>query len=210
MFEADGTWYQVYHRQAADGRQACATPLTRAPHGGFAHAEYTSMGLDSSALDAFGTWPAYIACHLVGPRGLRRRSRRPSIVLREDPRGTTDESGRHTLQVVSGTYRDASIGFKYLDFGATPRPCTVLAEVDARSSGSIQVYAGAPHAGTLIATLPVPATAIGAGWTTIEAQTAPVTGTHAVFLVFQPDHGQIGDLSFFGFRGQEESATTDA
>jgi hypothetical protein len=210
MFQAGGTWYQVYHRQAADGRQACATPLTRAPHGGFEHAEYTSMGLDSAALDAFRTWPAYIACHLVGPPGPRRRSRRPSIVLRQDPRGTLDESGQRTLQVASGTYRDASIGFKYLDFGATHGTCTVLVEVDARSSGSIQVYAGAPHAGTLIATLPVPATAIGAGWQTIEAQTAPVTGTHAVFLVFQPDHGQIGDLSFFGFRRQEESPAAEA
>jgi hypothetical protein len=206
MFESGGTWYQVYHRQTADGRQACAAPLERAPHGGFAHAEYTSMGLDSSPLDAFRAWPAYIACHLVGPRGPRRRSRRPSIVLREDPRGTVDESGRHTLQVVSDTYRDASVGFKYLDFGATHGSHTVLAELDARSSGSIQVYVDAPHAGTLIATLPVPAAAVGAGWQTFEAETAAVAGPHAVFLVFQPDHGQIGDISFFGFRREEEKA----
>jgi hypothetical protein len=210
MFQAGGTWYQVYHRQAADGRQACATPLTRAPHGGFAHAEYTSMGFDSAPLDAFRTWPAYIACHLVGPPGPRSRSRRPSIVLRHDPRGTTDESGHATLQVVTGTYRGASIGFKYLDFGATHRTGTMVAEVDARSSGSIQVYTGAPHVGTLIATLPVPATHIGAGWKTIEAQATAVTGQHAVFLVFQPDHGQIGDLSFFGFQYKEESTAAKA
>jgi hypothetical protein len=43
---------------------------------------------------------------------------------------------------------------------------------------------------------------------TLNAQTAPVTGTHAVFLVFQPDHGQIGDLSFFGFRREEEGAAS--
>ena len=200
MFQANGTWYQIYHRQAADGRQACATPLKHAPHGGFAHAEYTSMGFDSSALDAFRVWPAYIACHLVGPRGPRRRFRRPSIVLREDPRGTVDESGRRTLQVVSRTYRGGTVGFKYLDFGAARGGHTVLAELDARNSGRLQVYLDAPHTGTLIATLPVPATAVGAGWRTVEAQTAAVAGSHAVFIVFQPDHGQIGDLSFFGFR----------
>jgi hypothetical protein len=210
MFESGGTWYQVYHRQAADGRQACATPLTRAPHGGFAHAEYTSMGFDSSALDAFQVWPAYIACHLVGPRGPRRGSRRPSIVLREDPRGTVDESGRHTMQVVSDTYRGATIGFKYLDFGAAHGSHTVLVELDARSSGRIQVYVDAPHDGTLIATLAVPATAVGAGWKTIEAETAVVAGSHAVFLVFQPDHGQIGDLAFLSFRRKEEGATAEA
>ena len=200
MFQANGTWYQIYHRQAADGRQACATPLKHAPHGGFAHAEYTSMGFDSSALDAFRVWPAYIACHLVGPRGPRRRFRRPSIVLREDPRGTVDESGRRTLQVVSRTYRGGTVGFKYLDFGAARGGHTVLAELDARNSGRLQVYVDAPHTGTLIATLPIPATAAGAGWRTVEAGTAAVAGSHAVFIVFQPDHGQIGDLSFFGFR----------
>jgi hypothetical protein len=168
------------------------------------------MGFDSSGLDAFRVWPAYIACHLVGPRGLRRGSRRPSIVLRQDPRGTMDESGRSTLQVVSDTYRGGSIGFKYLDFGAEHGRHTALVELDARSSGRIQVYVDAPHTGTLIATLSVPAPAVGAGWKAFEAETAAVAGSHAVFLVFQPDHGQIGDLSLFGFRRKEEGGAVDA
>jgi hypothetical protein len=70
------------------------------------------------------------------------------------------------------------------------------------------VYIDEPHAGTLIATLPIPGTAVGAGWQTVKADTAPVAGTHAVFLVFQPDHGQIGDLSFFGFERKEEGTAT--
>jgi hypothetical protein len=37
-----------------------------------------------------------------------------------------------------------------------------------------------------------------------------VAGSHAVFLVFQPDHGQIGDLSFFGFRRKEEGVAVEA
>jgi hypothetical protein len=197
MFEADGTWFQIYHRQTADGRQACATPLTRAAHGGFEQAEYTSKGLDSSDLDAFRIWPAHIACHLVGPKN--RRSRRPSIVLREDARGTEDESGRRTLQVVSNTYRGASVGFKYMDFGTTSAPSNVLVEFEARNSGRIQVYLDAPHTGQLIATLDVPADAVGTGWRTIEAAAAPACGRHALFLVFEPERGELGDLSRFGF-----------
>ncbi|MFI0966610.1 family 43 glycosylhydrolase [Streptomyces sp. NPDC021080] len=206
MFEAGGTWYQVYHRHTADGRQACATPLTRAPHGGFEHAEYTSRGLDASDLDAFRAWPASIACHLVGPRGLPGRSRRPSIVLREDPRGTEDESGRHTLQVVGNTHRGGTIGFKYLDFGPDQVPHTLLVEIDARSTGRIQVYVDAPHTGTRIASVAVPESAVGAGWCTIEAETAPVAGSHALFMVFEPDRGQLGDLSLFAFRRREDDA----
>jgi arabinoxylan arabinofuranohydrolase len=166
------------------------------------------MGLDSSPLDAFRVWPAYIACHLVGPPGPWRRSRRPSILLREDPRGTADESGRLTLQVVSDTYRDGTVGFKYLDFGAAPGSCTVLAELDARSSGRIQVYIDEPYGRPADRHPAGTGTAVCAGWQTVEAETAPVAGTHAVFLVFQLDHGQIGDLSFFAFRRKEEGAAT--
>jgi hypothetical protein len=196
MFQADGTWYQIYHRQTADGRQACAAPLTRTEHG-FEQAEKTSKGLDSTDLDAFQIWPAHIACHLVGTKN--RRSRRPSIVLREDVRGTVDESGRRTLQVISNTFRGASVGYKYMDFGATSAPRTVVAELDAKSSGSIRVYIDAPLAGQLIATIQVPPDAVGAGWKTISAFTSPVAGTHALFFLFEPERGQVRDLSLFGF-----------
>jgi hypothetical protein len=180
--------------------------LTRAPHGGFEHAEYTSKGLDDADLDAFRAWPAAIACHLVGPRSLPGRSRHPSIVLREDPRGAEDESGRRTLQVVSNTHHGGSIGFKYLDFGPDRIPHTVLVEIDARSAGRIQVYVDAPHTGQRIATVPVPANAVGAGWRTVEATTAPMAGSHALFMVFEPDRGQLGDLSLFAFRRREDTA----
>jgi hypothetical protein len=207
MFEANGTWYQIYHRQTADGRQACATPLTRAPHGGFEHAEYTSLGFDASALDAYQTWPAYIACHLVGPKVVRRRFGRPTIVLRDHSGGTVDPgSGRHTLQVVGNLHAGASIGFKYLDFGAAPGPTTVTVELDAKSSGRLHVYLDAPHTGTLIATLPVPAESVGGGWSTVEARTTALAGTHGVFLVFEPDHGQLGNVSSLAFRRTEQDA----
>jgi hypothetical protein len=139
------------------------------------------------------------------PRSRPGRSRRPSIVLREDPRGTEDESGRRTLQVVSNTHHGASIGFKYLDFGPDHVLHTVLVELDARSAGRIGVYVDAPHTGPRIATVRVPPSAVGAGWRTVEATTAPVAGSHALFMVFEPDRGQLGDLSLFAFRPEVAS-----
>jgi hypothetical protein len=201
MFEADGIWYQIYHRQTADGRQACAAPLRRAPNGGFEQAEYTSEGFDSAGLDAFQIWPAHIACHLVGPKG--RRSRRPKIILREDVRGSVDESGRSTLQVVGNIYSGASIGFKYVDFGTTSTSHTVLVEVDAKGAGRIDVYLDAPHTGARIATLHVRAGAVGAGWKTIETATTDVAGRHALFFVFESEGGELGDLSRFGFQAHQ-------
>jgi hypothetical protein len=198
MFEANGTWFQIYHRHTADGRQACASPLTRAARGGFEQAEYTSTGFDPTDLDACQIWPAHIACHLVGPK--YRRRRRPSIVLREDTRGTEDESGSHTLQVISNTHRGASIGYKYVDFGQTPANRTVLIEVDAKNGGRIHVYLDAPHTGQLIATLLVSADSGGRGWQTVEAPVEPVVGRHALFFVFESDKGTLGDVARFGFQ----------
>jgi hypothetical protein len=209
MFQAGGTWYQIYHRQTADGRQACATPLTPTPTGGFEQAEYLSQGFGSAPLDAFRIWPAYIACHLVGRRRILR-SRRPTIVLRDDPRGTVDPgSGLTTMQVVSNTYAGGTIGFKYLDFGQGDSSHTVLVELAAKTTGRIHLYLDTPHTGRPIATLTVPVDAVGEGWTTLEAITAPVGGTHAVFLGFQPDRGQLGDVSFFGFRHGEPAEPVD-
>jgi len=102
--------------------------------------------------------------------------------------------------VVSNLHSGATIGFKYFDFGSARMPHAVLAEVRARSTGRISVYVDAPRTGTPIATIPVPADAVGAGWRTLEATTAPVSGSHALFLVFEPDSGPLGDVSLIGFR----------
>jgi hypothetical protein len=58
----------------------------------------------------------------------------------------------------------------------------------------------APHTGPRIATVPVPASAVGVGWLTMQASTVPVAGSHALFMVFEPDRGQLGDLSRFAFQ----------
>ncbi len=200
MFRIGDTWYQIYHRQTADGRQACGTALTRRPDGTFEQAEYSSLGLDPRPLDAFDRWPAHIACHLMGRKRLVGQAGRPALVLREHPEGSPDhDSGRSTLQVLSGTRDGAVAGFKHLDFGTARRESIVFdVEVDPRSSGSIEVRLDDP-AGPAVATVAIAADAVGRGWAHFTTSTPGITGVHALYLAFQPDRGELGDVAFFGF-----------
>ncbi len=162
--------------------------------------EDTAEGLETAELDAFRAWPAAIASELVGPSGWRGRLRRPTIVRRENPRGTPDESGRRILRVVGSTHRDTFVGFRCLDFGTDPVQHTVLVELDVQSCGSIRVHLDAPHTGPIVATVLVSANLVGAGWHVVTATTAPIAGSHALFLVFEPERGELGDVSLFGFQ----------
>lgn len=199
MFESGGTWYQIYHRHTADGRQACGTALTRRPDGSFEQAHYDSLGLDPTPLDAFTTWPAYLACHLAGRRTGLRRGGRPELVLRDHPAGEVDpDTGRRTRQVLSGTRAGSVAGFKFLDFGSGDGSSMFTLRLDPRSSGRVEVRIDDPS-GPSIATVQVPADAVGQGWTQLTAPAPRVTGVHAVFLVFRPERGELGDIDCFGF-----------
>jgi hypothetical protein len=200
MFRVGDTWYQIYHRQTANGRQACGTALTRRSDAGFEQADYASVGLDPRPLDAFGRWPANIACHLTGRSGRIRQTGRPSLVLREHPEGTEDhDSGRSTLQVVSGTRAGAVAGYKYLDFGPAPGASIVFdIEIDPRSSGTLDVLLDNP-AGSAVATVTIPTDMMGKGWAHVSAPAPGISGVHALFLRFNPARGELGDVASFGF-----------
>jgi hypothetical protein len=200
MFKAGDTWYQIYHRHTADGRQACGVPLTRRGNGTFEQADYSSLGLDPRPLDAFERWPAYIACHLTGRRRrLFGQSGRPALRLREHPEGTADhESGRTTLQVLSGTPAGAVAGFKDLDFGSASDGSIVFdIEVDPQNAGAIEVRLDDP-AGPPLATVTI-SPAAGNGWARFTASASNVAGVHALYLTFHPERAEIGDIAFFGF-----------
>ncbi|MFH8248948.1 family 43 glycosylhydrolase [Microbacterium sp. B2969] len=205
MFRAGDTWYQVYHRHTADGRQACAVPLRQRADGGFEQSEYTSQGLDASPLDAFRTWPAYIACHLVG-----RGRRRPAIVLREHPSAPVDpETGRPLTQVVSDTRAGSVVGFKYLDFRAGAAQ-TVTLSVDPRSTGRIEVCVGDPDAAP-VATVVVATPHVGRGWIDLHAPVvASVDGVQAVYLRFHPDRGELGDVAALTFTPETHQHRSDS
>jgi hypothetical protein len=201
MFRVGDTWYQIYHRHTADGRQACGTPLTRRENGTFDHADYSSLGLDPRPLDAFERWPANLTCYLMGRRRpVFGQAGRPALVLREHPAGTEDhESGRSTLQVLSHTETGAVAGFKYLDFGSTPDESMVFdVEVDPQNPGRIEARVDDP-AGVSVATVTIPADAIGRGWARFTASASAVSGVHALYLTFHPERGELGDVAYFGF-----------
>ena len=200
MFRVGDAWCQICHRQTADGRQACGTALTRRPNGTFEQADDASLGLDPRPLDAFERWPAHIACYLMGRRRLVGQANRPALALREHPEGTDDhDSGRPTLQVLSGTRAGGVAGFKFLDFGAAPDESIVFGvDVDPRSSGSMELRLDDP-AGPALAIVTIGADAVGKGWARFTAPAPAVAGVHALYLAFRPDQGEPGDVAFFGF-----------
>jgi hypothetical protein len=195
MFEVEGTWYQIYHRHTADGRQACGTALTRRADGSFEQSDYDSLGLDPRPLDAFRAWPAYLACHLTGTS----KRTRPALSLRDHPAGDVDpDTGRRTRQVLTGTYDGGVAGYKFLDFGTEGGSSVFGLRIQPRSGGRVEVRLDDP-AGPAVATVGVPADAVGRGWADLTAPASAVTGVHAVFLVFRPDRGELGDVDTFGF-----------
>ncbi|WP_394552535.1 family 43 glycosylhydrolase [Agromyces sp. MMS24-JH15] len=196
MFEADGRWYQVFHRHTADGRQACVAPLTRRGDGAFEQADSSSLGFSDEPLDAFALWPAYIACHLTAPR----KRNRPAMRLRDHELGDIDPgTGRRTLQVLANTRSGAVAGFEVLDFGEDDPAAALSVDIDPEGEGAIEVRLDTPN-GRLISTVVVPASTVGRGWTRLHAPVVGVSGVHPVFLVFRPRRGRLGDVAAFGFR----------
>ena len=150
MFQADGQWYQIYHRHTKSGRSACAVPLTRRADGGFEHAEHTSMGFSQHPLEAFHRWPAYMACHLTDRKGGTGKGA-PVIVQRDYP--CTDGE----LPVVSSLQAGSIVGYKYFDFGADDNAGSqVSIEVNPAGTGKVDVVLDDPNSAP-VATIQVAA-----------------------------------------------------
>ncbi|GAA1962134.1 family 43 glycosylhydrolase [Microbacterium deminutum] len=188
MIEVDGTWYLLYHRQTGrtqGSRQATAVALTRTGDGGFAHAEYTSLGFSKDALPAYRRWPAAMACVLTDARG-RRSARRsaPVITPVEGADGFLDDhSGRRIAQAVTNLTTGAVVGVKYLDFGPDADSATAAVTMRGTRAGRVEVHLDEAD-GPLIADIALTVASSDAP-TTSSARTGPVSGRHAVYFVFQ-------------------------
>lgn len=199
MFEAGGTWYQIYHRHTKDGRQACATQLSRRPDGTFEHAEHTSQGFSVDALPADRRWPAHMACHLTDKRG-RGRSRGPVVAERAHLRAPDrrDAANEGIVSVVSGLADGSVVGFKYFDFADDRSvPLTVAIELNSDSAGAVEVRVDDPARGPVLATIRV--TATGGRWSPFEARLKPISGKHAVYLTFHPEGSSLGSIASIEF-----------
>lgn len=201
MFEVDGTWFQIYHRHTADGRQACAAPLTRRPDGTFEHAEYTSQGFSVDALPAYRRWPAYMACYLTDGQGRgSSRKRGPNVAQRDHLIGTDQWAAENgdIVSVVTGLTEGAVVGFKYFDFDAEPHASlTMTIELNSESAGTVEVRADDADEGPVLARIRVSPT--GGRWSPFESRLDALTGTHAVYLIFHPERTSLGSLATIRF-----------
>lgn len=201
MFAVGDQWFQVYHRHTADGRQACATPLTRRPDGTFEHAEYTSQGFNAGPLPAFRRWPAYIACHLTDARGRgATRTRGPNVAERARVGGPdrNDPANEDIVSVVSGLTEGTVVGYKYFDFGdRAGAPATATIELNTESAGTVEVRLDDPVAGPVVAVIHAMPT--GGRWSSFTTKLAAVAGTHAVYLTFHPEGTALGSLATIEF-----------
>lgn len=194
LVEVNGQWYIFYHRHTHGtqfSRQGCAEPVWFAPDGSIPQIEITSCGLNPGRkLSARGDYPAWICCHLTGPRGARHieamtnsEADEPFVFEENDPTG---EQGK--TQFVANLQRGATVGYKYFDFSAS-EPVRQLV-VEARGyqgselKGQLQILLDAPAAqGQLLASLAIEG--VFAEWTRLTATLLEVSGVHALYLTWQ-------------------------
>jgi hypothetical protein len=203
MVEVNGTWYIIYHRHTGigmRGRQACVAPLNRNPDGTFEHAEFNSQGFSKSALPAYSSWPAYMACHLTDKNGkAKTKSESPFIIQIEYEGGLTDDhSGKEVFQVIRNTTDGSAAGYKHFDFGTGKREGTkVIITMNPQVKGYVDVMADDPRSGECIARVDVVAS--GGGWKEFEAPLKSIEGIHGIYFVFHPEGKDLGGFSYFTF-----------
>ena len=119
IIDINGQYYIFDHRFTNNSsycRQGVAEKINIEKNGYIHQAEATSCGLNNTALDACGTYPAYITCHL------RNLSLTPDIT-KEDrlllmPYVTQDGDDREAGddQYIKNIQNGCIIGYKYFDF----------------------------------------------------------------------------------------------
>ena len=175
-------YYIFYHRHTHGGqfsRQACADELTMNPDGTFHQAEITSCGLNGGPLPAKNTYPAAIACCLMGPD----RENMGMLPLKPE-NGPGNPIPYHTgekNEFAAGGYRSwienlregAVFGYKYLDFGDGAGNLTMTL----RGKGSVSLHLDDPD-GVEIAKVSVDSEV----WAAASAEFPPISGIHAVYF----------------------------
>lgn len=111
-----GQWYIFDHRmtnKTSFSRQGVAEPVTIAEDGSIAQAEATSCGLNGGPLQDEGTYPAYIACNLMG-RKIFDSLQLPMTVPYVTQDGEDDAPDAYSY--VAGMKNGSVVGYKYFDF----------------------------------------------------------------------------------------------
>jgi len=206
VVEVEGQWYVFYHRhtnrqQAA--RQAVAEPIAFDPAtGAFTQSEMTSSGLRNAPLPGVGSYPAAIACVLMGANGAG-----PMPFASDDPERfvngawgavLTDlpiKHGEHPYftqsmpdreenadQHIANLRDGAVVGFRYFDLTGTS-----AVELELRGDGTGQVEVATELDGPAVATAPVTG-----GQPTVVELPAELGERTALYLTFRIS----GEVSF--------------
>ncbi|MGT2742523.1 family 43 glycosylhydrolase [Streptococcus plurextorum] len=191
----NGKYYIFGHRQTNQtefSRQGVAEELQMTEQGHFNQAELTSCGLNGGPLKGKGTYPAAIACHLMGPNGAIKSVEVATVELKKEHPYITQELADGSLedsQYICNMRDGALAGYKYFEFSQ-------LGEVTVETSGTGQgqLVFSLEKGGEAIASVDV---SESQDWVTSKANvTSNVTGKQALYVTFK---GQ-GSLNFKCFR----------
>lgn len=201
LVEVNGQWYIFYHRHTHGtqfSRQGCAEPVAFAADGSIPQVEITSCGLNPGCkLQAQGAYPAWICCHLTGPRGARHieamtnaEPDEPYVFEEADP---TDEQGKS--QFVANLQAGATVGYKYFDFSAGVAVHMLTLVVRAHQGSAVKghwvVSLDQPDGGP-VAEIAIEQPAGKQGWTECATELPDISGVHALYLIWQGE----GSLDF--------------
>ncbi len=224
----NGQWYLSNHRHTSNnaGRQGFLRTVDICVKDGklaISTPEYTTSMGDS--IDAYHTWSADKACHLLPT--VFSETHQQTLYIESPIRGVegdywatvyaNPQSAQHLSPIV-GITDGAEAGYKYLNFGADMNyvNLTVLvAQQEGYVDGTMDVYIDAPSAkagGTKIGSMQISAADIAAAgvaatsvdgtqWSELTAKMdRAVSGIHGVYFVFHTaEEGNICKLDEFTF-----------
>ncbi len=145
MFEVDGQWYQIYHRNGTTysiKRQSAVEKFDLSFNEDgepvIKQAEMTSLGFED-ALKVDGTvYNAGITCYML-PQVVGTGESTPLIHANDDK--NYDPEAEHAEPYISGLTGKSWIGYKYFDFGTIPAKSELTLTLKTFAEGKINVYA---------------------------------------------------------------------
>ena len=206
-------WYVFYHRQTNRtqySRQACAEKIRIEEDGTILQTEVTSCGLNAAPLEADGTYPASICCHLTGKNGAAFSDQdvmkwdypfitqdAPDYGMGDPDSGLDgDAQARYTKakgeihQYIANIQDGTTIGYKYFQIKDA---ATVFVKLRGRADGCIRVYTDGTD--TLAGSIPV--RIFDEDWQTLGGACSLPEGVHSLYFVYEGS-GWL-DMLEFGF-----------
>ncbi|MFR7829654.1 MAG: family 43 glycosylhydrolase [Eubacterium sp.] len=186
MVELNGEWYIFDHRMTngtAFSRQGVAEKIEIQSDGSINQVEATSCGLNGKPLKAEGTYPAYIACNLMGKRCFGKFQIGSPYITQDGQDG--DEN---TDCYITNIKKGFTAGFKYFDFDDGRYTISVTV----RGKGNGKILVSTCEDSEILGETKFSATE---NWKTFNAKCRVKKGKKALFFTYN-GHGSIDLLNF--------------